>query len=184
FADLGVTKINYKHTLSSGIGRMSNAIEFELEPTVSDSEVIKSKDVKLTEIPKHTVRFALSQNPFYYFENLSHYFPNVGSIANFIESEDYLSSLEITFRGTPKRLKEITHFDYLQALTGLLKEIEADIKNNSTKYEGSDFTSDYVHKVFKDKEIRINKYDERADGQEDLVANEPWYVYNANYGTR
>ncbi len=183
FADLGVTKTNYKHTLSSGVGRMSNAIEFELEPTVSDSDVIKSKDVKLTEIPKHTIRFALSQNPFYYFENLSRYFPNVGSIANFIESEDYLSSLEITFRGTPKRLKAITHFDYLQALTGLLKDIEADIKNNSTEYEGSNFISDYVHKVFKDKKIRVNKYDERADGQEDLVANEPWYVYNANYGT-
>jgi type III restriction enzyme len=31
--------------------------------------------------------------------------------------------------------------------------------------------------------LRINKYDERADGQESLVVNEPWYVYNANYGT-
>ncbi len=31
--------------------------------------------------------------------------------------------------------------------------------------------------------MRINKYDERADGQESLVVNEPWYVYNANYGT-
>ncbi|NBC24297.1 MAG: type III deoxyribonuclease, partial [Bacteroidetes bacterium] len=40
-----------------------------------------------------------------------------------------------------------------------------------------------VHEVFKDKEIRVKKNDERANGQEDLVANEPWYVYNANYGT-
>jgi hypothetical protein len=37
--------------------------------------------------------------------------------------------------------------------------------------------------TFKDKEIRVNKYDERAKGQEEVVANEPWYVYNANYGT-
>lgn len=27
------------------------------------------------------------------------------------------------------------------------------------------------------------KDSERADGQEALVANEPWYAYNANYGT-
>jgi type III restriction enzyme len=37
--------------------------------------------------------------------------------------------------------------------------------------------------TFKDNEIWVNKYDERANGQVELVANEPWYVYNANYGT-
>ena len=37
--------------------------------------------------------------------------------------------------------------------------------------------------LFKDKEIRFAKDSERADGQEDFVVNEPWYVYNANYGT-
>jgi type III restriction enzyme len=71
----------------------------------------------------------------------------------------------------------------LQALNGLLQSIEAEIKNNSTEYEGSDYISDRIHNVFKGKEIRVNKYDERANGQEELVANEPWYVYNANYGT-
>jgi len=33
------------------------------------------------------------------------------------------------------------------------------------------------------KEIKVYKYSERADGQEKLVVKEPWYVYNANYGT-
>jgi type III restriction enzyme len=182
FADLGVTQVNYRHILSSGVGRMSGAF-FEMEPTPSNDEIIKSKDVKLLEIPKHVIRFALSQNPFFYFDNLSHYFPNLCSLSNFIESKDFLGGLEITFSGTANRLKEISHFDYLQALNGLLQSIEAEIKNNSTEYEGSDYISDRIHNVFKDKEIRVNRYDERANGQEELVANEPWYVYNANYGT-
>jgi type III restriction enzyme len=182
FADLGVKKTNYRHTLSSGVGRMSSAF-FEMEHPQSNDEVIKSKDVKLSEIPKHIIRFALSQNPFFYFDNLSHYFPNVGSLSNFIESTEFLAGLEITFSGTANRLKEISHFDYLQALNGLLQSIEAEIKNNSTEYEGSDYISDRIHNVFKDKEIRVNRYNERAKGQEELVANEPWYVYNANYGT-
>jgi type III restriction enzyme len=182
FVDLGVKKTNYRHTLSSGVGRMSSAF-FEMESTQSNDEVIKTKDVKLTEIPKNTIRFALSQNPFFYFDSLSHYFPSVGSLSNFIESTDFLAGLEITFSGTANRLKEISHFDYLQALNGLLLAIEADIKGNSTEYEGSDYISDRILNVFKDKEIRVNKYDERAKGQEELVANEPWYVYNANYGT-
>ena len=182
FADLNVKKTNYRHTLSSGGGRVSAVFENEEVVTFSD-EAIKTKDVKLTEIPKNTIRFALSQNPFFYFNSLSHYFPSVGSLSHFIDSTDYLAGLEITFSGTANRLKEISHFDYLQALNGLLQSIEADIKSNSTEYEGSGYISDRIHKVFKDKEIRVNRYDERANGQETLVANEPWYVYNANYGT-
>lgn len=182
FADLGVKKTNYRHTLSSGVGRMSSAF-FEMEPKQSNDEVIKTKDVKLTEISKNTIRFALSQNSFFYFGSLSHYFPSVGSLSNFIDSKDFLAGLEITFSGTANRLKEISHFDYLHALNGLLQSIEADIKSNSTEYEGSDYIKEPIHKVFKDKEIKVYKDSERADGQETLVANEPWYVYNANYGT-
>lgn len=182
FADLGVKKINYRHTLSSGVGRMSSVF-FEMENPVSNDEIIKSKDVKLIEIPKNIIRFALSQNPFFYFNNLSHYFPIIGSLSNFIENTDYLAGLEITFSGTANRLKEISNFDYLQGLNGLLQNIEVDIKSNSTEYEGSKYFKEPVHKVFKDKEIKVYKDSERADGQETLVANEPWYVYNANYGT-
>jgi type III restriction enzyme len=180
FADLGVKKTNYRHTLSSGVGRMTGAFA---GADTSESEAIKTKDIELTEIPKTTIRFALSQNPFFYFDSLSHYFPSVGSLSNFIDSTDFLAGLEITFSGTADRVKVISHFDYLQALNGLLQSIEADIKSNSTEYEGSGYIKEPVHKVFKDKEIKVYKDSERADGQETLVANEPWYVYNANYGT-
>lgn len=182
FADLGVKKTNYRHTLSSGRGRMSS-IFIEEENMLADNEEEKPIHKNLTDIPKHIIRFALSQNPFYYFENLSHYFPNIGSTSSFIDSIDYLAGLEITFWGTPKRLQEISHFDYLQALNGLLQTIESDIKNNSTEYEGSNYFKQPIYKVFKDKELRISKGNERLDGMEAFVANEPWYVYNANYGT-
>lgn len=183
FADLGVKKTNYRHTLSSGVGRISSAIGFEMENPPAEYEIVKSKDIKLSDIPKNVIRFALSQNPFFYYDSLSHYFPNIGSLSNFIDSTDFLAGLEITFSGTANRLKELTHFDYLQALNGLLQSIEADIKSNSTEYEGSDYIKEPIHKVFKDKEIKVYKDSERAEGQETLVANEPWYVYNANYGT-
>jgi len=183
FTDLGVKKQNHRHTLSSGVGRMTSAF-FGKETPTSNDEVIKSKDIKLTVIPKHVIRFALSQNPFFYFNNLSHYFPSVGSLSNFIDSEDFLASLEITFSGTNNRLQEISHFDYLQALTGLLQSIEADIKSNSTEYEGSEFISKKIYEVFPDKkDIRFRKDPDREEGQETMLANEPWYAYNANYGT-
>lgn len=182
FADLGVKKKNFSYTLSSGVGRISSAF-FELEPTVSDDTVIKAKDVLVKEIPKHITRFALSQNPFYYFDSLERYFPNVESLSNFVESEDYLSGLEITFNGTKSRLENINHQDYLFAISGLLDTIEMDIKSSLTEYEGSNYVKEYVHKVFKDKKIKVYKDSERADGQLDVVSEPEWYVYNANYGT-
>lgn len=132
FTDLGIKKSKYQHMLSSGAGRMSGAMEFELEPAKADHEALKAKDVKITEIPKNIIRFALSRNPFFYFNNLSHYFPSVGSLSNFIDSKDFLAGMELTFIGTANRLKAINHFDYLQALNGLLQNIEAEIKSHST----------------------------------------------------
>jgi len=179
---LGVTKTNHRHNLSSGVGKMTSAF-FEMENPISNKEVIIQKGIPLTEIPKHIIRFALSQNPFFYFDSLSRYFKNIGSISNFINSSSFLAGLEITFTGTPDRIHNLSYLDFLQALNGLLHSIETEIKSNLTEYEGSEYIKKPIHQVFKNKEIRVNKYDERAKGQETFVAGEPWYVYNANYGT-
>jgi type III restriction enzyme len=183
FDDFGLKKTDIRCTLSSGIGKMSSALNFELENTTSNDEVLKQKSISLEEIPFHTIHFALTKNLFFRFDKLKHYFPNLKSIKEFIEHEAYLAGLKITFCGTANRLLEITFDDYLFALQELLQQLESEIKGNSTEYEGSEYVKEYVHKVFKDKPIRINKYDERVNGQESLVANEPWYAYNANYGT-
>lgn len=182
FADLGVKKKNFEYELSSGFGKVSSAF-FELEKEYEE-ETIKSKDVKLSDIPAHIIRFALSHNPFFYFSDITRYFPNINSISDFINKTDYLAGLEITFKCTQTRLKEIRNKDYLKAVSGLLSSIEAEIKSHITTHEGSDYIHDYIQNVFKDKEIRVNKYSERADGQEALTVKEPWYVYNANYGTK
>ncbi|HUX59767.1 MAG TPA: DEAD/DEAH box helicase family protein [Ignavibacteriaceae bacterium] len=180
FADLGVLKRNFAYTLSSGIGRMSGVFNIEEETT---TDKIESKDIKLSIIPKHIIRYALSQNPFFYYDSLERYFPNVGSLSNFIDNSGYLGNLEITFNGTKSRFAAIINTDYLLSIQGLLQAIEMEIKSNLTEFEGSDYIKDYVHKVFKDKEIKVYRDSERADGQEALVSNESWYVYNANYGT-
>ena len=181
FADLGVKKKNFSYTLSSGVGRMTGV--FTKEEENGDTGKIEQKDILVKDIPKHIIRFALSQNPFYYFDSLERYFPNVKSLSNFVESKDYLGGLEITFNGTKSRLENINHKDYLFAINGLLDTIEIEIKSNLTEYEGSAYVKDYVHKVFKDKEIKVYKDSERADGQLDVVSEPEWYVYNANYGT-
>lgn len=180
FSDLGVNKRNIPFSLSSGIGKMTGAFNAD---TDEPNEKIEGKDIEMNLIPRNVVQFALSQNPFFYFNNIMKYFPAVKSLLNFIESKDYLGSLEITFNGTKTRLENIKNKDYLFAVQSLLQAIETEIKMNSTDYEGSEYLNEFVHKVFKDKEIKVYKDSERANGQESLVLNEPWYVFNANYGT-
>jgi type III restriction enzyme len=180
FADLGVNKRNYEYTPSSGIGKISSVFK---EEEYGETDNIEQKDIPVKDIPNHIIRYALTQNPFYYYDSLVRYFPNVESLSNFIESEDYLSGLEITFSGTKSLLENINNQDYLYAINGLLETIKMEIKSNLTEYEGSDYVKDYIHEVFKDKEIKVSKGSERADGQESLVADKSWYVYNANYGT-
>lgn len=182
FSDLGVSKRNIAFTLSSGMGKKSGVF-FEMENPKSNDEVIKGKDVKVSDISNHIIRYALTQNPFYYFENLERFFTNTKSLSNFIDSEEYLGGLEITLKGTNTRLGEVSNLDYLLAVQKLLQTIESEIKSNLTEYEGSEYINKNVHEVFKDKEIKVYRDSERADGQFDVVSEPEWYVYNANYGT-
>ncbi len=156
---------------------------FSKEEKETKTEKINQRDIKVSEILKHIIRFALAQNPFFYFDSLERYFPNVESLSDFIENTEYLSGLEITFNGSKTRLAEISNFDYLLAVQRLLQTIETEIKSNLTEYEGSNYINKYIHEIFKDKEIKVHKDSERADGQQDLLKDKPWYVYNANYGT-
>jgi type III restriction enzyme len=181
FSDLGVKKKNFDHTLSSGIGRISGV--FIEEDEKGDEKKIKQKDIMVADIPKHIVRYALSQSTFYHFENIRQKFPNLKSMSEFIDDKEYLSDLEITFNGISSRLKHISNHDYLLAIQALLATIEQEIKKNLTEYEGSDYIKDYIHKVFQDKAIRVRKNSERAEGQLDVVGEPNWYVYDANYGT-
>ncbi len=182
FSDLGVTKQNIVHKLSSGVGLVTSAFGKGGEEQVE--QTIKFEDIKLSDIPAHIIRYALTRNTFFYFDNLLSFFPNVGSHKNFVSSDKYLGGLSITFQGMAERMKDISHLDYLLAVQKLLGDIENQMKANTTDYENTDFVyKDYVHEIFKNKAIRIPKDSERATGQEELVKDKSWYVYNANYGT-
>jgi type III restriction enzyme len=182
FADLGITKKNFEHMLSSGKGQMTSAFSAAKDTSVALDKVV-SKDIDIASCPPHVIRFALTDNPFYYFSRVIKFFPNIGSLSNFISNKAYLGGLKITMKGTKERLNNISHDDYLSAVEGLLREIERSVKSNSVEFEASKWLSKYVHEAFSDKQIRVNKNDNRADGQEAFVGDKDWYAYNANYGT-
>lgn len=180
-SDLGVKNKNYSYTLSSGSGGATSVFGKENEGNLASNT--GKADIKLSEIPEQVIRFALTKNPFFKFSNLIKFFKSLQSQSEFILSEHYLGGLQITFTGDRQKLKEISKLDYLLAVIGLLDNIEKEIKSNLTEYEGSEFFNKKIKDVFKDKQIKVAKGSERSNGQEEVVSDKPWYVFNANYGT-
>jgi len=184
FADLGVKKRNYIHFMATGHGGTTVALKNAEKGWAVLDET--SQDVKLREIERNIVQSAIARNPFFTFVNLKHYFPHLVSMHNFIASEDYLSGLEITFQGNMYGLEE-NRLEKLTAVSGLLNQIESEIRANVTDYEGThDFRHDWVHEVFKDKILKFNAQNPTAanDAQfEYFVSTKDWFAFNTVYGT-
>ena len=133
-------------------------------------------------IPFHVVRTAVVRNPFFAFESLKTYFPHIKSIREFIEADEYLDGLSITLQGDERYV--LSNETYLAAMMGLLHRIESELRRNMTEYKGTEtFKPSGISSIFTDKTLKLDKDSERADGDEQLVSNREWYVFNANYGT-
>ena len=179
FADMGVARRNYEHTIASGRGS-SDAI---LAENGRVGKVVESKrrDVKVKDIGNHIVYNAIARHPFFAFKSIHRYFPHVKSVREFIEADDYLGGLEITFQSDSS---ELTNRAKLDAMLGLLNQIETEVRKNITEYRGTDkFQPGDISHIFHDKEIKLLQGSEREDGDEQFVSNKGWYVFNANYGT-
>lgn len=181
-ADLKVRKTDIDFTLSSGRGAVTNVWE-ETEMTSSETSLNERKEIKISEMPNHVVHYALTTNPFFYFDNISKFCPSIKSSDEFISKDEYLGGFGIIFKGDKTHCDNITNADYLQALKVLLKSIETEIKQNDSEFEGSEYYNNLIENIFKDKTLHINKEAERATGQEEFLADKDWYAYNANFGT-
>ena len=182
FADLGVKKRNYVHKIASGRGitgaLLNNNVDIE---TVAESG---RKDIKVKNIPCYITYNAISKNSFYTFRSLKHYFPHIKSMREFISADEYLGGLEITFQGDSAEIYSLSNRALLDALTGLLYQIDSEVRKNITEYKGTEnFKPNNVFSIFHNKVLKLLKDSERENGDEQFVSDKGWYVFNANYGT-
>ncbi|MBU4495384.1 MAG: type III deoxyribonuclease, partial [Acidobacteria bacterium] len=172
----------YEHTLASGRG-LSEALLSNNEDVGGIAESGR-KDVKIKEMPRHIVFNAIARQPFFTFQSIHMYFPYVASVRQFIELDDYLGGLEITFQGDSADIYSLSNKAQIEGLTGLLGQIESELRKNITEYIGTeDFKLNSACSVFSDKVLKLIEGSERANGDEQFVADKGWYVFNANYGT-
>jgi len=127
------------------------------------------KDMKVRNIPLHITNNAISKNSFYTFRSLKHYFPHIKSMREFISENDYLGGLEITFQGDSAEIYSLSNRVQLDALTGLLYQIEVEIRKNITKYKGTEnFKPNNVSSIFHNKVLKLLKENERINGTNNL----------------
>ena len=182
FSDLGVKKRNYVHTIESGRG-IAGAL---LAGNGNVGTVAESgrQDVKVKDIPRHIVSNAISKNRFFTFRSINKYFPHIKSVREFMEAEEYLGSLEITFQGDLAETYGLSNKAQLDALGGLLRQIETEVRKNITEYKGTEnFKPNNVSSIFHNKLLKLLEGSERASGDGQFVSDKDWYVFNANYGT-
>ncbi|MGD9489194.1 MAG: DEAD/DEAH box helicase family protein [Calditrichaceae bacterium] len=182
FADFGVMQRNFSYSIATGHG-ISETL-FNAESKLSTVIESGRKDVKMSDIPNHIIKNSISRNTFYKFSNLKEYFPRLKGMDEFIKSDDYLNSLSITFQGEGEELYKLSNLHLLGAVSGLLSQIEIEIRQNITEYKGtSEFKPYNLSKIFENKILKLHSNNERANGDEQFVGDKDWYVFNANYGT-
>ncbi len=183
FEDLGVQKQNYVHNVATGSGGTTTILENGMTPVVYNEN---RRDMKVTDIERNVVQSAIARNPFFTFASLKRYFPQLTSMREFMTSEHYLGSLEITFEGDIDALESNRH-EQFAACCGLMQQIEAEIQKQITEYEGTTaFGEQPVRAIFTDKRLKFNPNNPNADEDvqfKHFVSVRDWFVFNTLYGS-
>jgi len=189
------TRIEKVHQYDLKTGKVLISGAFEGRSSTGEGESI-GKIFQLTDFGTHLVRKALNKIEFYRFSNLKKFLPNLKSVTEFIEKEEYLGKVQVEVFGTAEQLKDLTPEQKLGAAVKVLGQITEIISSEKTEYIGTlQFTAHLLQKKIEDKTLHIvyNETGDKEFGHSMNDANETdyhlnlkqkdWYVYNDCYGT-
>lgn len=183
FEDLGVKSKDYQHQIATGQGGTITVLNNENRTVVYDENPL---DMFVKEIELNIVRSAIARNPFFTFVSLRRYFPKLKSMHEFIVSDVFLGGLRIEFQGSVEEMG-VNRLEKFTACCGLLEQIESEIRDQVTEYEGtSQFHEKFVRLIFRDKhlEFNANPLNSVDDPQfRHFVSDKEWFAFDTLYGT-
>ena len=185
---LSVKQKFHEHTLSAGSGAAIRILDNSDTYEITELE---TKDVRLTKIEHNIVQAAIARNPFFRFDKLSRFFPNLCTMEMFRTSQDYLGGLTIKFKGLTQQLQQLHNYPHekLKACCDLLQKIETELKDNFTEYEGTTvFQKVPIQEKFDDKSLKFSKSNARINQEsrrfnKQFIKKKDWIAYNGLYGT-
>ena len=183
FEDLGVKKKDFPHQVATGQSGVITPFNNKDTPAVYDEN---PQNLAVKTIEETILKSAIARNPFFTFASLKQYFPQLTSIREFITSKDYLSGLTINLQGNVGELG-VNRSEKFAACCGLLNQIESEIREQITEYEGTtQFQEEYVHAIFTDKRMEFspnNLISEEDPQFRHFVSLRDWFAFDTLYGT-
>jgi len=177
-------KNNYQYELKTGEIKEEIILD-EKEKSVSSNVQKTKRKFRLIDFGENIIRTALDKFEFYKFNNLKKYFPHLKSIREFILSDRYLGNVEIEISGPKEKIEKLNPEEKLEIALFVIKEIAEQTKTNISEYIGTTlFKAKMIRDIFRDKILKIDSDDERAQGVEEInLAEKDWYAQNELYGT-
>lgn len=182
--------INHRetHKILTGQSRESTAFKDDLAMLSAKA----SEPHRLQSFGPTIIRKAMARLPFYKFDVLQYYLPNLESVSQFIEDDRYLGKVSVEVSGTIQRVNNLSPEDKLEASITALDYIAQAIPGVTVDYTGTKaFSPVAISKTFTDKTLSVTVDGEYGIPQTkttntDLfldLSNEDWYAFNDNYGT-
>ncbi len=97
------------------------------EKSTVKSERLRTMKVCFKDIDVRTKQKALQKIPFYDFDNLKVYFPELESKSHFISSDNYLNKLKIVVEGIPSEVHHFSNKEWLVMMVEALEDISKDL---------------------------------------------------------
>lgn len=192
--NIGKNIIEKEYLVRISSGEMSTSLVFS-KATSSETLSLQKKNYKLGDFGKHILRAAINKFDGLTFAALHEIFPNLQSIKQFIESEDYLANIRVVVFGREEIISNLTQKEKLYTVVEVLRQIEPVLSRGGIGTRGSKrFTPKQVRDVFHDHRYRVAVGKEtKEDGVSmkettnpylrlDLMTCE-WYGYEDNFGT-
>lgn len=183
---------NYEYKLRVGITKETHILVEKVDEKAENFDRIT---VNLIDVGRNIIQKAINKNDFYRFDSLNKYFPHLSSVKEFIDSQNYLGGLKVTFVGKYKNITQIKNEELLESVLYILKTIEGKVRKNYIPYVGTkEFFLTSLQNLKFEKKIsfalggedkEFGKSMSIADGsllRMDL-SKEHWYAYQENYGT-
>lgn len=182
----------YKVRIRSG--EMKTSLVFG-KATGEEISSLRYISMKMKDLGVNVVRCAINTFEEFKFDVLSETFPNLKSIKEFIESDDYLAGISVSIYGTDEVLSNLSQKDKLFCAIEVLKQIEPLMAKGGIGVRGSKrFTPRQIKDTFKDHKLKVALDDsDREYGKSMTEAANlflrmdldkcVWHAYNDCYGT-
>jgi len=190
-----VRKKIYNADLFSGQTATSKVFKDDGEPTISNNANISKgvKVLKMRELGVNVVRKALHQIKGFEFDKLQGRFQKLESLTDFINSESYLSNIEIHITGGAAQLEVITQEDKLRIARQVLRDLHIIDSTEEQKFKGTKiFRALSLRSVIKEKVVSY-AIDSNEEGkgmsspistyQDKDILTADWYAFTDCYGT-